>query len=64
MAIEDGQIVGVALNKITFKEESKNIPSFAEAIADLDRTIFMHHLLEFMDKLYSVSSFGFNHYTA
>ena len=48
--LKEGKIVGVCLNKIDYKDETKRIPSFAEAVEGRD--IFMNKILDFMDVLY------------
>lgn len=61
MAVEDDRVVGVALNRIVYREPEKNIDSFAEAI-ETNNEIFMRKILDFMDVLYEgvdfLSQFG------
>ena len=49
---KNGELVGLCLNKIEYLDETKRIPSFAEAVEGRD--IFMNKILEFMDFLYKV----------
>ena len=49
----NGKIVGVLMNKIVYKDRSKNIDGFAEILAD-DKGNFMWPILELMDQLYKV----------
>ena len=49
---KNGELVGLCLNKIDYLDETKRIPSFAEAVEGRD--IFMNKILEFMDVLYKV----------
>ena len=50
LAFNQNEIIGLCLNKIAFKEPSKNIASFEDVVKDKD--IFMNRILEFMDVLY------------
>ena len=43
------------MNKVVYKDESKNIPGFAEALEE-DRENFMWDILNLMDRLYKVLS--------
>lgn len=50
LAFHQNEIVGLCLNKIAFKDASKNIVSFEDVVKD--QNIFMNKILEFMDVLY------------
>ena len=60
---KNGELVGLCLNKIDYLEETKRIPSFAEAVEGRD--IFMNKILDFMDILYKVwfQNYSFYVYT-
>ena len=47
---DQNEIVGLCLNKIAFKDSSKNIVGFEDVVKY--KNIFMNKILEFMDVLY------------
>ena len=49
-ALDQNEIVGLCLNKIIYKDETKNIVSFEDVVKDKD--IFINKILAFMDVLY------------
>ena len=48
------KIVGALMNKVVYKDESKNIPGFSEALEEKKEN-FMWDILNLMDQLYKVS---------
>lgn len=47
------KIVGALMNKVVYKEETKNIPGFPEALKE-EKANFMWDILNLMDQLYKV----------
>ena len=48
------RIIGALMNKVVYKDETKNIPGFSEALKE-ETSNFMWDILNLMDQLYKVN---------